>query len=114
MTVAAATRDPRFPPVSDRELADIDIEISVLTPVEPVADPMEIMVGRDGLIIEQHGHRGLLLPQVATEYGWDRNTFLAHACVKAGLPRDAWQRGARIFKFQAEVFGERDLASIGR
>ena len=112
--VAAATRDPRFPPVSDRELADIDIEISVLTPVEPVADPMEIMVGRDGLIIEQHGHRGLLLPQVATEYGWDRDTFLAHACVKAGLPRDAWQRGARIFKFQAEVFGERDLASIGR
>ena len=104
--VAAATGDPRFPAVTERELGDIDLEISVLTPIEPVLDPLEIVVGRDGLIIEQHWHRGLLLPQVATEQGWDRETFLAHTCVKAGLPRDAWKRGARIFRFQAEVFGD--------
>jgi AmmeMemoRadiSam system protein A len=105
--VSAATGDPRFNPVTVAELPEIDIEISVLTPVEPVTDPVDIEVGRDGLIVEQRGRRGLLLPQVATEWGWDRDTFLAQTCVKAGLPRDAWKHGASVFRFQAEVFGER-------
>ncbi|MCX6543261.1 MAG: AmmeMemoRadiSam system protein A [Acidobacteria bacterium] len=105
--VSAATGDPRFAAVTAAELPEIDIEISVLTPVEPVTSPADIEVGRDGLIVEQHWHRGLLLPQVATEWGWDRDTFLAQTCVKAGLPREAWKRGASIFRFQAEVFGDR-------
>jgi hypothetical protein len=105
--VAAAMEDPRFPPVRPDEVPDLDVEVSVLGPVEPVRDVREIDVGRHGLIVEQHGHRGLLLPQVATEHGWDRDAFLDHTCVKAGLPRDAWKRGARILRFEAEVFGER-------
>lgn len=105
--VAAATGDPRFAAMTASELPEVDIEISVLTPVERVTNPTDIEVGRDGLIVEQHWHRGLLLPQVATEWGWDRDAFLAQTCVKAGLPRDAWKRGASIFRFQAEVFGDR-------
>jgi AmmeMemoRadiSam system protein A len=105
--VAAATGDPRFAAVTAAELPEIDIEISVLTPAEPVTNPTAIEVGRDGLIVEQHLHRGLLLPQVAAEWGWDRDEFLARTCVKAGLARDAWKRGASIFRFQAEVFGDR-------
>ena len=105
--VSAATGDPRFTGVTAAELPEIDIEISVLTPVEPVINPTDIEVGRDGLIVEQHWQRGLLLPQVAVEWGWDRDTFLGQTCVKAGLPRDAWKRGASIFRFQAEVFGDR-------
>jgi uncharacterized protein (TIGR00296 family) len=70
----------------------------------------EIEPGRHGLIIEDGIRRGLLLPQVATEHGWDRDTFLAHTCLKAGLPADAWQRGAKIFKFEAEVFGEKECS----
>jgi AmmeMemoRadiSam system protein A len=104
--IAAATEDPRFPPVTAAEFAECDLEVSVLGPTTPVARPDEIIVGRHGLIVEQHGRRGLLLPQVATEYGWDRETFLAHTCMKAGLPRDAWKTGARLFRFEAEVFGE--------
>jgi uncharacterized protein len=104
--VAAATEDPRFPPVTAAELAACDFEVSVLGPIEKVSSLDEIVVGRHGLIIEQQWRRGLLLPQVAIEYGWDRETFLTHTCVKAGLPRDAWTRGATIFKFEAEVFGE--------
>ena len=104
--VAAATGDPRFPRVTAAELPDLDIEISVLTPVEPLADPSDIIIGRDGLVIEHQHRRGLLLPQVATEYGWGRETFLSQLCLKAGLPRDAWKHGARLFRFQAEVFGE--------
>lgn len=105
---AAATGDPRFPPVSERELQDLEIEVSILTPLEPVPDPAAVVVGRDGLVVEHRGRRGLLLPQVATEYGWDRETFLAQVCVKAGLPRDAWTQGARLFRFEAEVFGEHE------
>jgi AmmeMemoRadiSam system protein A len=109
--VSAATRDPRFPPLTARELNEgTDIEISVLTPMQPVASPDEIEIGRDGLLIQQ-GHRsGLLLPQVATEWGWDRDTFLSQACRKAGLPVDAWKQGAEIYKFQAEIFSEHQLA----
>ena len=104
--IAAATEDPRFPPVTAAELDTCDLEISVLGPMTPVGQPAEILVGRHGLLVEQHGRRGLLLPQVATEHGWDRETLLAHTCMKAGLPRDAWKTGARLFRFEAEVFGE--------
>ena len=104
--IAAATEDPRFPPLRVRELDGLEIEISVLTPIVPVRDVGEIEVGRDGLIVSQGGRRGLLLPQVATEQGWDRDTFLAHTCLKAGLRPDAWKTGAYIARFQAEVFSE--------
>lgn len=105
--VSAAFRDPRFPPVRKEELSDLHIEISVMSPIVPVTDVNDIQVGRDGLIIRR-GHRaGLLLPQVATEYGWDRETFLSQTCVKAGLPSDAWRSpDCGIEKFSAEVFGE--------
>ena len=109
--VSAAAEDPRFPPLTLDDLADAQIEISVLGPIEPVNDVSEIAVGRHGLIVS-HGHlKGLLLPQVATERGWDRETFLAHTCLKAGLKRDAWLSGTQIFKFEAEVFAEQ--ASTG-
>jgi uncharacterized protein (TIGR00296 family) len=85
---------------------DISIEISVLTEPRVVRSPEEIVVGRDGIIIEMAGQRGLLLPQVAVEYGWTREEFLVHACRKAGLPDNAWRNGARIYTFQALVFGE--------
>jgi len=104
--IAAATEDPRFPPLTAGELPDVDIEISVLTPVRPVEDVREIEVGRDGLIVQDGHRRGLLLPQVATERGWDRDTFLSHTCLKAGLGPDAWRTGAKISRFQAEVFSE--------
>lgn len=111
--VSAATRDPRFPPLAARELNEgTEIEISVLTPMQPVTYPDEIDridVGRDGLLIQQGARSGLLLPQVATEWGWDRDTFLAQTCRKAGLPLDAWRRGAQIYKFQAEIFSESAL-----
>lgn len=98
--------DPRFEEVSPQELADIEIEISVLTPEQEVVSIEEIEVGRHGLIVEQGYRRGLLLPQVATEHGWNRTTFLEHACRKALLPPDAWRNGARIFIFEAQVFAE--------
>jgi AmmeMemoRadiSam system protein A len=102
-----ADSDPRFSPVSAHELADIDVEISVLTPEREIRSIDELEIGRHGVIIEEGGRRGLLLPQVATEYGWDRETLLRHACLKANLPGDAWRRGARILVFEAQVFGER-------
>ena len=104
--VAACSADPRFPPVSAAELSGLEIEVSLLGPLELVASPDDIEVGRHGLLVEQNGHRGLLLPQVATEWRWDRETFLAHTCHKAGLPRDAWKQGATLWRFEAEVFGE--------
>jgi AmmeMemoRadiSam system protein A len=105
--VAAATEDPRFPALTAAELPDVDIEISVLTPIRQVGDPGEIEVGRDGLIVQDGHRRGLLLPQVARERRWDRDTFLSHTCLKAGLRPDAWRTGATISRFQAEVFSER-------
>ena len=107
MAEAAALRDPRFPPVQESELEDINIEISVLTPLKKVKDADEIKVGRDGIVIRKGYNQGLLLPQVATEYGWDRTTFLQHTCIKAGLPRDAWkEEDTEIWAFSADVFGE--------
>ena len=106
MAVAAAREDPRFPPLTAAELPKIHVEISALTPMKPVADVREIEVGRHGLYITKGFSSGVLLPQVATEYGWDRTTFLEQTCRKAGLPKNAWQEGAKILSFEAEVFGE--------
>jgi AmmeMemoRadiSam system protein B/AmmeMemoRadiSam system protein A len=105
--ISAAFRDPRFTPLTKDEYQNIDVEISVLTPLVDVSSIDDIMVGRDGLMISHMGRRGLLLPQVATDYGWDRETFLINTCRKAGLPDDAWSQGARIQKFTAFVFGEK-------
>jgi AmmeMemoRadiSam system protein A len=104
--VSAAISDPRFPPLSAAEWSDVDLEISVLGPIEPVDDIGEVVVGRDGLIAEFGRRRGLLLPQVAVEWKWDASEFAAQTCIKAGLPSDAWQKGAKLFKFEAEVFAE--------
>jgi len=102
---AAASRDPRFEPVTPLELADLHIEISVLSALTDIR-PEEVEVGRHGLLISCDLHRGLLLPQVATQWRWDREQFLEQTCIKAGLPSDAWRQGARIQAFTAEVFGE--------
>ena len=108
--VNAAFRDPRFYPVRAGDLEKLRIEISVMGPIERVSEIAHIMVGRDGLIIRRGRNAGLLLPQVATDYGWDRETFLCQTCVKAGLPRDSWRSpDALIEKFSAEVFGEVEL-----
>ena len=105
--INAAFRDPRFYPLRKDELANVEIEISVMSPIGPVADIAEIEVGRDGLIVSRGSRKGLLLPQVAIEYGWDRETFLRQTCVKAGLPPESWRSGdCRIEKFSAEVFSE--------
>ena len=106
MARAAALEDPRFAPVQPDEVPALEIEISVLGPLVPVASPSEIQIGRDGLVVEEGHRRGLLLPQVPVEWGWDRETFLRQTCVKAGLPPDRWQHRARLFRFAAEVFGE--------
>ena len=107
LAAVVSDSDPRFDPVRPAELPGLEIEISVLTPEREVASPEEVEVGRHGVIIEQGGRRGLLLPQVATEQRWDRDTLLSHACLKARLAPDAWRHGARILVFEAQVFGER-------
>jgi AmmeMemoRadiSam system protein A len=108
--LAASTshEDPRFEPVRGWELADLHFEVSVLGPLEAI-DPRAadaIVIGRHGLVVEQGSRRGLLLPQVATEWKWNREEFLAHTCRKAGLPSDAWQSAAHVYRFDAEVFGD--------
>jgi AmmeMemoRadiSam system protein A len=108
--VAACSRDPRFPPVTESELGEIELELSLLGPLEPITRLEDIEIGTHGLVVEQGWHRGLLLPQVATEWKWDRETFLAHTCQKAGLPMDAWKKGAKLWRFSAEVFGEEKKA----
>ncbi len=113
MAQAAAFEDPRFPPLSEEELSEVDIEISVLSPTRPIRSLDEIKVGEHGLIVQRGMRKGLLLPQVATEYGWDRTTFLRHTCLKAGLPPDAYQdEGTTIKVFSAEVFGEKELGQV--
>jgi AmmeMemoRadiSam system protein A len=107
MAVAAAVEDPRFSPVSLEELPSLHVEISALTVPEPVPDLYAIEIGRHGLIITRGYQKGLLLPQVAPEWGWDRIQFLEHTCTKAGLPKDAWKDSrTRIEWFEAEVWGE--------
>lgn len=110
MAVSAAVNDPRFPQVTQSELEDIDIEISVLTPLQRVKKIDEIKVGRDGLYIKKGYYSGLLLPQVATDYGWNREEFLMQVCHKAGLPPMAWKESdAELYRFQAVVFSEGDF-----
>lgn len=104
MAVSAAFHDHRFTPVNIGELAQLSFEISVISPFRRVRDVAEIEVGRHGLMIRKGGQSGLLLPQVATEYGWEREEFLRHTCLKAQLPPDAWKSGADISLFEAEVF----------
>lgn len=110
MAVAAASKDPRFPPLQGADLSSISLEISVLTPLEKIAEVEEIEVGRDGIYLERGYHRGVLLPQVATAYGWDRTTFLEQTCHKAGLPADAWKSPeTTIYRFSAEIFNEEEF-----
>jgi AmmeMemoRadiSam system protein A len=108
VAVGAAREDPRFPPLDASELHDVEIEVSVLGPLERIdpRDSASIEIGRHGLVVEQGSRRGLLLPQVATEWAWDRETFLSQTCVKAGLPPDAWRHGATVYRFDAVVFGD--------
>ena len=101
---SAAFEDPRFVPVSLSEAPGLQISISVLSSVYPIRSE-DVLVGRHGLIISQGAYRGLLLPQVPVEHGWDRVTFLEQTCRKAGLPLNAWESGAKIEAFTAEVFG---------
>ncbi|MFQ5735707.1 MAG: AmmeMemoRadiSam system protein A [Thermodesulfobacteriota bacterium] len=108
MAVSAATRDPRFAPLSPSELEEITLEISVLSPLKEIRDVSEIEIGRHGLYIIEGPNRGVLLPQVAVEHGMDREEFLANTCIKAGLPATAWMNGATIFTFEAEIFKEEE------
>lgn len=111
--ISAATKDPRFPPVTLEEMDYIVVEVSILTPPEliKVNHPREylekIKIGRDGLIIKYGMHSGLLLPQVPVEYGWDVEEYLAHLCLKAGLPPDMWlDENTKIYRFEAQIFEE--------
>jgi AmmeMemoRadiSam system protein A len=107
MAAAAAFHDPRFPPLREEELADLEVEISVLSPMERITRIEDIQVGRHGLFVERGPSRGLLLPQVATQWQWDRLTFLQQTCCKAGLPPDAWKDAeTRISIFTAEIFAD--------
>jgi AmmeMemoRadiSam system protein A len=111
MAAAAATRDPRFPPIDVADLREMTVEISVLTPDVVIHRPEEIEIGRHGLDVRRGDARGLLLPQVAVERGLDRETFLAATCRKAGLPADAWHDAdTEIRVFEADVFGDDDAA----
>jgi len=104
---SAAVNDYRFNPVAENELDKLELEISVLTPLKKIKDINEIEVGKHGLVMKQGFNSGLLLPQVATEYNWDKETFLKETCRKAGLPQDAWKdKSTEIYTFSAEVFGE--------
>ncbi|UCG15047.1 MAG: AmmeMemoRadiSam system protein A [Deltaproteobacteria bacterium] len=110
MAVAAAFEDPRFPPVDEKELKSLDLEISVLTPLRRISNVKEIEVGVHGIYMIQGSCSGLLLPQVATEWGWDRTAFLEHTCIKAGLPENAWkEKDTEIYVFSADVFSAENL-----
>ena len=107
MARAAAFEDPRFPPVAADELAGLDLEISVLTPFEPLEDPALLEVGKHGLLVEKGFYRGVLLPQVAVEQKWDAGEFLANVCLKASLPVDAWKDpDTTLFVFSAIIISE--------
>ena len=107
MAQSAAFNDPRFAPVKSNEVEDLELEISVLSPITEVKNIDEIVIGKHGLIIENGFYKGLLLPQVATENHWDRTEFLQHTCRKSGLPIDAWKdKKTKIYFFSAEIFSE--------
>jgi AmmeMemoRadiSam system protein A len=103
---SAATGDPRFAPVTAEELNELRVEISVLSPLRSLENPGELEIWVHGLHRGKEGRRGVLLPQVAAEYGWDRETFLRQVCIKAGLPQDAWRRGAEIQVFTVESIND--------
>ncbi len=112
VALKSAFEDPRFAPLTSEELEQTEIEISVLSPLKKVADVNEIEAGRDGVVIDAGFTRGLLLPQVASEFNWDREQFLQHAALKAGLHPDSWQKpGVQIFSFTTERFSEADISS---
>ena len=102
---AAAFDDPRFEPVTLEQAPELKVEISVLSPLRPIA-PEDVVIGKHGLVVRQGSRRGLLLPQVPVEWEWNRETFLSQTCQKAGLAPDAWLRGAELQGFTAEIFGE--------
>lgn len=107
--IGAATKDPRFPPVRPEELAELEIELSILSPLEPI-EPEAVQIGQHGLMVVRDYHRGVLLPQVAMEHHWTRERFLEETCTKAGLPPDAWRDpGTQIQAFTAEIFSEADF-----
>jgi len=110
MAVSASTQDPRFPPVRKDELKDIDIEISVLSPMKIIDDPEKIVIGKHGVMVQKGFRSGVYLPQVGTETGWSRERFMDSLCLhKAGLPADSWKKGGcDIYIFTAEVFGEKE------
>lgn len=106
--LAAAFHDTRFLPVTREEASQLEIEISVLSLLQPI-EPDDIEIGRHGLVVTFGSRRGLLLPQVPVEYEWDVKKFLEQTCHKAGLPGDAWERGATLEGFTAEIFGDKDF-----
>jgi uncharacterized protein len=107
MAMAAATQDPRFYPMKPADLDEFEVDISVLSPLKKISEATDIVVGTHGIYIIKNHCRGVLLPQVATEYGWDRDSFLRHTCIKAGLPDEAWKKDCEIYIFSAQVFGEK-------
>ena len=114
MAAAAATRDPRFPPMEVTDLQAMTVEISVLSPDVVIHAPEEIEIGRHGLDVRRDGARGLLLPQVAVEHGFDREKFLSATCRKAGLPANAWHDDETVIRvFEAEVFGDEPDVPLG-
>lgn len=116
--ISAATEDYRFNPVEPGELKDIDIEISVLTVPEPVVNYKDVVLGRDGIIISKGFNKGLLLPQVPVEQGWNLEEYISYGCMKAGLSSDEWKRHGRgivnIETFQAIIFGEKERVNMDR
>ncbi|MCX5848585.1 MAG: AmmeMemoRadiSam system protein A, partial [Deltaproteobacteria bacterium] len=106
MAIQAAFNDGRFSPLTADELNDIEIEISVLTPMKQVAGAADIVVGRDGVLLSKDGHHAVFLPQVATEQRWNREELLDNLCLKAGLAAGSWKKGAQLSTFQAVVFSE--------
>ena len=109
MAAASANKDPRFHPMEESELDNFSLEISVLSPLQKIEDIDEIEVGIHGIYLEKNFSRGVLLPQVATDYNWDRTTFLQQTCLKAGLPTNAWQGyDADIYIFSAQIIKEKN------
>ncbi len=104
----AAFDDSRFAPVTRDQAPELEVSLSILSPPQPI-QPEAVEIGRHGLLVRLGAYRGLLLPQVPVEHGWDRITFLEQTCKKAGLPSSAWQAGAQLEAFTAEVFGDRDV-----
>jgi uncharacterized protein len=110
MAIASASKDPRFYPLKEEDLQDITLEISVLSPLKKSDSIDQIEIGKHGIYLEKGYYRGVLLPQVAAEYGWDRETFLSQTCLKAGLPANAWQaEDTEIYIFSAQIFSDKQL-----